>query len=123
MKLKAITKEEILNADCKDYNPAEWVKAIERYSKYEDTQFYKEIEGPYEYERFFATYTLPEGLKLLKSVSYSGSLTNNGFKQIIIFPDGEVRTFGFGDSNRPAENTPENRRLLAAMGVTVTSEI
>lgn len=123
MKVQAITKEDILNADCKDYNPAEWIKTIDRYSKYKDLQFYKEIEGPFSYERFFATYQLPEGLKLFKSVSYSGSLSNAGFKQIVIRPDGQVQTFGFGDTNRPADNTPGNRKLLAKMEITITNEL
>lgn len=123
MKVKAITKEEILNADCKDYNPAEWIKTVERYAKYENVQFYKEIEGPYSYERFFATYQIPEGLRIFGSVSYGGSLSSSGFKQVVIRPDGQIETFGFGDTNRPAENTPANRKLLAQMGIIISNQL
>ena len=120
MKLKAITTEEILNADCKNYNPSEWVKTIDRYSKYGKVQFYQEIESPFDYERFFVTYQIPEGIIFLTSVSYSSSLTNNGFVRVAIDPTtGEVKTFEFsnGEKTGRADNSPANRKLFAKMSI------
>jgi hypothetical protein len=83
-----MTAHEVKNDSQREYNPSEWERAVDRFSKYSDVEFYKVDKGNgYDYDRFFVVYTLEEGLRLLGSLSYGGSLTNGGFYSAF------VRTF------------------------------
>lgn len=115
MKVQAITEQQIRDAKCRGYNPTEWDRTISRFLEYKDCKFYKEIEGPYEYERFFATYQIPEGMILFKSVGYSSTISSRGFCRMEILEDGtiEKHLFGSGEAQGYAENCPSNRKLLA----------
>lgn len=80
-----MTAQEVKNDSQRDYNPREWERAVDRMSNYSDVEFYKVDKGNgYEYDRFFVIYTLPEGLRLLGSLSYSGSMTNGGFQTAMV---------------------------------------
>ena len=117
MKVRAISEQEIRNAKCRGYNPSAWDATIDRFLKYQDCQFYIEVDGPYEYERFFATYQIPEGMRLFKSVSYTSVMSNSGFCRIEILQDGTVQKHLFIDINGNegyAVNEPPTRRSLAA---------
>lgn len=72
---------EQVKADAKrEYNPSSWEQIVDGYSKYSDVEFYKVEEGNgYEYTRFYVVYTLPEGLRLLNTLSYSSGITSGGF--------------------------------------------
>ena len=75
-----MTAEQVKADANREYNPQAWEEAVNRYSKYTDVEFYKVEEGNgYEYSRFYVVYTLPEGLRLLGTLSYSSSMTNGGF--------------------------------------------
>jgi hypothetical protein len=118
MKLQKLTPEEIRLNPTRNYNPREWDRRIAGFTKYQDVQFYiaPKADGPYGYDRFFAAYTLPEGMRVFNNVSYGASLTNAGFVRIQILEDGEVITYEFRDATGRkgrAENCKENRRRFA----------
>ena len=116
MKVRAISEQEIRNAKCRGYNPSAWDATIDRFLGYQDCQFYIEVDGPYEYERFFATYQILEGMRLFKSVAYSSVISNAGFCRIEILEDGTIQKNLFTDSDGKegyAANEPTNRKLLA----------
>lgn len=80
-----LTEEEIRNNSARDYNPREWDNTISRYAKYGDVKFYICPKGNgYEYDRFYATYTIEEGITLLNGVSYGACIHNGGFAKVII---------------------------------------
>jgi hypothetical protein len=131
MKATKITAEQLRNDDGREYNPKVWEERIQSYSKYNDVQFYKVEKGNgYDYSRYFVVYTLPSGLRILNSFSYSLSLTSGGFQEAIItdasyemidgkliitqFAEGEVeikgRKFSDNDGKECWINTSENAR-------------
>jgi hypothetical protein len=135
--IKAIkfNAESLKNDEGRDYNPKVWVENIDRMSKYTDVQFFKvKADNVFSYNRYYVTYTLPDGTKMFKSFGYSSSMTNNGFTRVVIseftidrdtmqlieFPEGEVEisTMGFYDvygdgSEYRIKNTPEGRKWMA----------
>ena len=107
MKAIKLTPEQIKKDEGREYNPQVWERNVESYIlKYKDVQFYKVNKGNgYEYCRYFVVYTLPEGLRLLNTFSYSSSITNGGFQEALItdfdidtmkpYPNNEVDIRGF----------------------------
>lgn len=99
------------------YNPKEWDKIIDRFMTYGSTEFYlAHKQRGYDYDRYYAVYTTPEGLRLLNGVSYSSCLHNGGFCRITIQPNGEVyRTLFIGDNGEMgyAKNDAVNRKMMA----------
>lgn len=133
MKATKMTAEQMKKDEGREYNPQVWERNVERYvSKYGDVQFYKVNKGNgYEYCRYFVVYTLPEGLRLLNTFSYSSSITNGGFQEAMItnfdidtmkpYPNNEVdiRGFKFKHKNESGElvdawlnNSKEARRWM-----------
>lgn len=99
MKAVKLTIEQIKNDDKREYNSQVWLRNIDSYSKYADVQFFKVGKGNgYDYDRFFVSYTLPEGLKLFSDFGYSASLTNGGFQQLII-NDFDIENMKLYDNN------------------------
>lgn len=85
MKATKMTAEQLKNDNAREYNPSIWVKNIDSYSKYSDVNFFKVCKGNgYDYDRFFVSYTLPEGLRLFATFGYSASITNGGFQEVFI---------------------------------------
>lgn len=81
-----MTAEEIRNDKARDYNPREWDKVIDRFITYRETEFFKLPEGNgYGYDRFYAVYTLSDGMRVMNSVGYSSSLSSGGFAEAFIF--------------------------------------
>jgi hypothetical protein len=75
-----LTAEQVKADSKREYNPEVWEQRVDGYSKYTDVEFYKIEKGNgYEYSRFYVVYTLPEGLRLLGTLSYSSSITSGGF--------------------------------------------
>ena len=75
-----LTAEQIKADSIREYNPNVWEQRVDGYSKYSDVEFYKVEKGNgYKYSRFYVVYTLPEGLRLLNTLSYSSSITSGGF--------------------------------------------
>lgn len=91
------------------YNPQEWRKIIDRYSKFKNvTFFYIPKDQLIQYDRFFVIYTTTENITFFKSVSYSSMLSSNGFCFITynVNTSGEV-TFErgvIGENGRIANN-------------------
>jgi hypothetical protein len=88
MKLQAtkMTPDQVKQDEMRSYNPQIWNSNVDRMvSKYMDVEFYKVDKGNgYDYPRMFVVYTLPEGLRLMSSFDYSGSMTNGGFMEVMI---------------------------------------
>lgn len=86
MKAIKLTPEQIKKDDGREYNPQVWERNVEHYvSRYKDVQFFKVEKGNgYSYNRYFVVYTLPEGLRLLNTFSYSPSITRGGFQEAMI---------------------------------------
>jgi hypothetical protein len=85
--VKAIkmTAEQVKADSAREYNASIWEQNVNRYSNYDDVQFYKvSKDDVYAYDRFYVVYTLPEGLRLLADFGYSSSLTSGGFYKVLI---------------------------------------
>lgn len=90
LQLTELTEQEIRNEN-REYNAAEWDKVINRAMQMKDCKFYKATpQRGYGYTRYFAVYEIPEGIRLFQSISYSSSLTSNGFVEIEISDTGEA---------------------------------
>jgi hypothetical protein len=105
--LKAIklSNEQVKNDSIREYNPTEWIKVVNRYSKFSNVEFFKvEKNDVYEYDRFFVKYELNDGMIFFNSLDYSSSLSNGGFQTICIssfdvqkmemLPENVVQIFG-----------------------------
>ncbi len=118
MKLIKITTEELLQDERREYNPQTWEQMVNRMLKYGDTEFYveKKEDSPYDYDKHYAVYTLPEGIRILNQIGYSGSIHNGGFAQAIISSDGQVFKREFRDVNGNTgrlDNNSVNRKQMA----------
>ena len=92
LQLESITEEQIRQMG-RDYNPEEWDRIINRYAGYKDVKFYFVKPDEYTpYDRFYAVYTTDGGVRLLKSVCYSSSITSRGFSWAVI-PDMDYGNF------------------------------
>jgi hypothetical protein len=112
--VEELTTEQIRKEN-REYNPSEWDKVINRFSSYAECKFYiARAQRGYAYDRYFASYRTPEGILFFKSVSYSSSITSNGFVKILIL-NGKVSRMLFkqGDKIGRMENAPNNRKLMA----------
>lgn len=114
--LQRLTTEQILNDDAKSYNPSEWVKMVRRYEAQGETVFYKAEKGNgYDYDRFYAEYTIKEGIRILNPIGYSSCIHNGGFAQIEIMPD-HISVLGYGeDGNGRIKNSTHGRQWMAKM--------
>lgn len=119
MVLKKLTADEIKANKVREYNPAAWDSIIASYLKFENVQFYIEEKesSPYDYDRFFAVYTIPEGIRIFGGVGYGASLSSNGFVKVYIGHNtGIVTTLLFKDATGKegrADNSKANRLLFA----------
>lgn len=126
--LSPLTEEEIRSESIRSYNPSVWDDRISRFMKQEDVQFYKLPRGNgYDYDRYYAVYTINEGIRLLNSVSYSSSLNSTGLCEVTIDPFGGLRRLFFGEGDKRADKgNTNNRTILAKMsqerGCIFTSE-
>lgn len=79
-----LTTDEIRSCEGREYNPQSWETNIDRMvDNYKDVVFYHVAKGNgYDYDRYFVEYTLPEGLRLFGSFSYSNSITSGGFYRL-----------------------------------------
>jgi hypothetical protein len=114
MEIKVISKEDLLNHPIREYNPSEWKKVVERYSKYGDVVFLERINSTNSYSEIFAIYTINEGITLFNTVSYGGCLSNNGFVRVHHYEDNTIRT------EKPLEqglvaNNKDGRKWMAIM--------
>lgn len=114
-----MTIEQVLNNDAKTYNVTEWTKKVNRFATFEKVQFYFVAKGNgYDYDRFFVTYQIPEGIIIFSSFGYGSSLTNNGFCVVFIRDneDGtsilETSEVTAGGKTGRVSNTPEGRRFM-----------
>jgi hypothetical protein len=90
MKARILTTEEIRSCEGREYNPEVWEENIDRMIKYSDVIFYHVPKGDgFDYDRYFVEYTLPEGLRLFRSFSYSGGISSGGFFQLRKFAETE----------------------------------
>lgn len=125
--LSPLTEEEI-RSENREYNPSAWDNTISRFMSYEDVQFYKLPKGNgFDYDRYYAVYTIDEGIRLMNSVSYSSCLNSTGLCEVSIDPFGGLRRYFFGDGDKRADKgSAKNRTILAEMskkrGCIFTSE-
>ena len=114
--------ESQMRAENREYNPTEWDRIIDRYVSYGSTFFKVAPQKGCDYTRYYAIYKNGDN-RFFKSVSYSSSLTNNGFCKIFISEGKAYRElFKFGETYGTAENTPNNRKLLAKMNDVLSNE-
>jgi hypothetical protein len=119
------------NDDGREYNPAIWERNVDSMMKYGRVEFYKVAKGDgYDYDRHFVVYTLPEGLRLMNTFSYSSGLSSGGFAeawimefrltsdmQVEAFPEGEVeieirQVLGADGERGRFNNSPEARAYM-----------
>jgi hypothetical protein len=133
---KVLTEQQVRNESIREYNPQEWDNTVSRYMKYRDVTFYKVDSGNgYEYDRYYVTYQLPEGLRLMQTLSYSSSLTSAGFRNFFAndlyidadgsfkrYPDGQVEldvrgVFGPDGNECALNNSKEARAWMTERSV------
>lgn len=73
IKVTPITKDEAINHNRKEYNPREWRRTIDLYSK-DEYKFYADDNDVY------AIY-IADGIRFCQKVSYSTSLSSGGLQQ------------------------------------------
>jgi hypothetical protein len=115
-----MTAQEIKASEGREYNASEWNRIIDRLSKYENVEFYQAApQNGYDYYRYYAIYTLPEGLRILNTVSYGSCLHNGGFTNLLKYSaDGITYTlftqdFSKGEETYRAANEKNNRKYLS----------
>lgn len=81
MLLTKITKEEALNSNHREYNASEWAKMVNLYASYKNCQFYENREiTEYGKTPILAIYEA-EGIRFMKKVKYTSSLTSSGLTE------------------------------------------
>lgn len=82
-----MTAEQVKAHSARNYNARLWEENVDRLtSKYSDVEFYLADKSEhFTYDRFFVIYTLPEGLRLMNTFSYSGGITSGGFYKFIAY--------------------------------------
>lgn len=68
---------QVKEATQKEYNQREWNNTVDRFSKYDEIQFFKTPGTIYAYG-YYAIY-IADGMRLLREVSYSSCLSSGGF--------------------------------------------
>lgn len=152
LKLTLVNAETVINSNASEYNPYEWKRIVERYQKYDNVLFFKvENETRYSRDEFIVEYTINEGLRTVKHLSYSACLHNGGFYQIFrtncdanftdlfkyINENGNLENYKMENdkflmsicefntadgTTGPAENCPANRKLFVENNQTVTRD-
>jgi hypothetical protein len=85
MNASKMTIDQVLNNEQNSYNVTEWTKKVNRFASFKNVQFYLVPKGNgYDYERFFVSYQIPEGINFFASFGYSSSLTNNSFCVVFV---------------------------------------
>lgn len=115
MNVKRMTKEEVLNHEKKEYNPETWEKVVNRYDKFQDVVFLERTESPNAYPELFAIYTIPEGIRLIGEVSYSGSIVAGGFCRVILDEYHIYTEKPFPQRDGFVANNPQGREWMAKM--------
>jgi hypothetical protein len=105
LKVSLITKDEALNHHRRDYNPREWEKIIQLYSKEECDMYVTEDNN-----RIYAVY-IADGIRFCKELGYSLCLSSAGLQQGLVY-DGYISFKKFGNK-MSIENTKANRSILA----------
>jgi len=79
-----LTPDQIRSCEGREYNPQVWESMVDHMvNTYKDPVFYLVNSGDgYDYNRYFAEYTLPDGLRFFNSFGYGGGLTNGGFYKL-----------------------------------------
>ena len=149
LSLKRATRDVILESAMKSFNYSErdWVNKLNRLDAMGAEYFIE--EGNYDYPRYFARYTTPEGMILFANFSLVSCLHNGGFIHTLIFDLNEHSGFsrgflkeqGFeigdheevvvftkpfvGDDGKVgrAENTPQVRKFFANSLLVVSNSI
>lgn len=117
MKVSEISVEKVIDSPKGDYNRSEWIKTVKRMSGYEDVRFFERTDKT-EFGHFpiYAIYMI-EGIRFILQVSFSGSLSSNGFGAFMIL-DGEiVRDADLTARGTVIEDTRENRVAMVSMCV------
>ncbi len=89
MKVEKISTEQI-RQEGREYNASEWDRIINRKVAVNATFYVARKNDVWSYNRYFAVYTIEEGITFFGEVSYSSSLSSNGFCEIIITELGTV---------------------------------
>ncbi len=86
MKNFIITPDQLRAESASAYNSAIWNQKIDSYLKYENCTFYvnRKEDSAFDYDRYFVSYTLPEGLNLIQDFGYHSSLSSAGFTSVSI---------------------------------------
>ena len=86
MKNFIITPDQLRVESASAYNSAIWNQKVDSYLKYDNCTFYvnRKEDSAFDYDRYFVSYTLPEGLNLIQQFGYSSSLSSSGFTSVSI---------------------------------------
>jgi hypothetical protein len=84
MDVKVLTIEEVYNHPIKSYNPSEWNRIVDRFNngRCTDVIFLERLNSPNQYHELFTIYTIPEGIRLINSLSYGASMTSAPFVRV-----------------------------------------
>jgi len=117
LNLELMTVAQMKEDNERMYNPAEWIKKIDRFAAQEDVQFYKSpANDVYKYDRFWVSYTLRvEGIRLFNEFGYTSCVTNHGFCRVEVDTDtGDLLVYGYGPNGEErAINDKSNHAIFA----------
>ena len=83
MKTIKLTSEQVRNNHIRNYNPTEWDKVIDRIENFQDVEYFMAPKDQvFQYDRFYAEYTLPTGLRLFRSIGYDAMITDGGYYRL-----------------------------------------
>lgn len=113
MEVKEISLEDVLMHPKREYNPSEWERVVNRFTKYSDVVFLERFNSTNDYPELFAIYTISEGIRLVNAVSYSGSIVNSPFVRVQHYDDSIRTEKPFADGY--VANNPQGRKWMAHM--------
>lgn len=110
LSLEAVTVDQVLASDRKEYNAYEWSKKVKMYAGFPKCQFYRDRNQ--EKDTFYVVYQA-DGINFFKEFGYISCLSSTGFVYVYLEADGSVRFNGTGaDRDKRIANCNENRPMM-----------
>lgn len=90
MNVREITIEEAMNHSEKEYNESVWKSSIRnflQFLEFGDVKFYERTDDCRRYDEVYVEYTIKEGIRFFKQISYSLCISDAGFLKVNIEGD------------------------------------
>lgn len=150
IQLKSVNANEVMNDEAGKYNPAIWAKKVNSLLEMDpNAKFFQVMnETRYSSNEFLCSYKTTDGLMVVKRLSFTTTLSNQGFFQCLFVNCDEnfksiveyinegnagfvncddkmilhITEFNFGGEKGLAENTESNRSIFIKNNTVVSNE-